>query len=477
MKNQASPVIICTGFHRSATSATANWLQNAGVNLGENLIPPHISNVKGHFEDSEVVAFHDQVLKKNGTNWQYAGEFSLEVDEEDLRWVQEFVAKRDKECAAEGEIWGIKDPRLCLFLPLWHKVLGDRLKLIGIVRHWAACVESLHHRHSREIVRNPSMPLRCDHTRFWLEPNLGARMWLAYTQALMAFYSGHTNDSTLLSQGYIFSGVNLIDEINHSFGIELDSQSECPLDKQLLRNFASTSVRSALSSSLLALLDRTWQELPFEKSIARENEINWLEPESKPSERPEASDVKTYYPLLLNFERKEVDAVDDTAFSLCESFDDWLVIQERVEWNETNASELTRMLLIDGVLSRQELVKLAHFLRKKKMTSLAVHVFEKLQESSEVSAQVLYFLSLSYFELKDYDRAKSAIIRALDKNPENQKIKDLNTTLFEEKYPDRNHLEMNIDRINVFLTELSLVLQQNIASDLSIRIRTHLRFM
>lgn len=295
---QPRPVILCTGFHRSATSATANWLQNAGVNLGDNLVPAHVSNVKGHFEDAEVVEFHDRVLEKNGTNWQYAGEFSLAVDDEDLNWVQEFVAKRDREYNETGEIWGVKDPRLCLFLPLWHEVLGERLKLIGIVRHWAACVESLHHRHSREIVRNPKMPLRCDHTRFWLEPGLGARMWLAYTEALVAFHTENSRGSILVSQGYVFSGANVISDLNSFFGTNLDSESNCPLDEQLIRNFASASVRTSLSDSLLALLDKAWHALPFDKSTLEESEVNWLENEIKPSGKADVSDVKVHYPLL-----------------------------------------------------------------------------------------------------------------------------------------------------------------------------------
>lgn len=470
---QPRPVILCTGFHRSATSATANWLQNAGVNLGDNLVPAHVSNVKGHFEDAEVVEFHDRVLEKNGTNWQYAGEFSLAVDDEDLNWVQEFVAKRDRKCNETGKIWGVKDPRLCLFLPLWHEVLGERLKLIGIVRHWAACVESLHHRHSREIVRNPKMPLRCDHTRFWLEPSLGARMWLAYTEALVAFHTENSSGSILVSQGYVFSGANVISDLNSVFGTNLDSESTCPLDEQLIRNFASASVRTSLSDSLLALLDKAWHALPFDKSTLEESEVNWLENEIKPSEKADVSDVKVHYPLLLNFEDKKSKSVKDSRFLLCESFDEWLLKQECVDWNEVSASELTRMLLIDGVLSRQNLVKFAHFLRKKRMTSLAVHVFEKLQESSEVSAQILYFLSLSYYELKDFEKAKATIAQAKEKNPENQKIDELNTRLNETHNVLNFISNASKADVELFINKLRIILQPTSFVDIHERVKKH----
>ena len=52
--------LICTGFHRSATSATANWLFDAGLDLGRNLMTGSISNAKGHYEDIDAVTIHDQ---------------------------------------------------------------------------------------------------------------------------------------------------------------------------------------------------------------------------------------------------------------------------------------------------------------------------------------------------------------------------------------------------------------------------------
>src|SRR3546814_4923221 len=50
-----SPVIICTGFHRSATSLTAQLLHSGGLDMGRRLVANHISNPDGHFEDVEMV--------------------------------------------------------------------------------------------------------------------------------------------------------------------------------------------------------------------------------------------------------------------------------------------------------------------------------------------------------------------------------------------------------------------------------------
>lgn len=71
--------LICTGFHRSATSATASYLKLSGLNMGSHLMWGHISNPTGHFEDVELVNLHDAALAASGTSWQYTGEVELQV--------------------------------------------------------------------------------------------------------------------------------------------------------------------------------------------------------------------------------------------------------------------------------------------------------------------------------------------------------------------------------------------------------------
>ena len=72
--NNVSKALICTGFHRSATSATASYLNNAGLHMGNELMGNSISNPKGHFEDWAVVRLHDEQLAKNDTGWRYHDE-------------------------------------------------------------------------------------------------------------------------------------------------------------------------------------------------------------------------------------------------------------------------------------------------------------------------------------------------------------------------------------------------------------------
>ncbi len=77
-------VLLCTGFHRSATSATANYLANAGLNMGTRLMGGGIANKGGHYEDWHVVNLHDKWLALSNTNWQFCDEVSLCVSGESL---------------------------------------------------------------------------------------------------------------------------------------------------------------------------------------------------------------------------------------------------------------------------------------------------------------------------------------------------------------------------------------------------------
>jgi hypothetical protein len=96
--------LICTGFHRSATSVTANYLHDAGLDLGEDLMAGNISNVKGHFEDWAAVKMHDSFLKASGTDWQFHDQCAIDADIEKL---DQYIQQRSK-CM---EYWGVKDPR------------------------------------------------------------------------------------------------------------------------------------------------------------------------------------------------------------------------------------------------------------------------------------------------------------------------------------------------------------------------------
>ncbi|MBS1528172.1 MAG: hypothetical protein JST19_21175, partial [Bacteroidetes bacterium] len=61
-----SGVLIILGMHRSGTSLVTNWLYHCGLQVGENLLGKNAGNEEGHFEDTEFLKLHEEILAANG---------------------------------------------------------------------------------------------------------------------------------------------------------------------------------------------------------------------------------------------------------------------------------------------------------------------------------------------------------------------------------------------------------------------------
>jgi hypothetical protein len=92
--------IIVLGCYRSGTSAVAGILHRLGVVMGKEFDKPAKSNPKGYYEDLEFKRVFNMMPDNEGA------EKLLDV----------LVRTRE----AEYDVWGVKDPQLCLLL---HKFL------------------------------------------------------------------------------------------------------------------------------------------------------------------------------------------------------------------------------------------------------------------------------------------------------------------------------------------------------------------
>lgn len=264
--NNVSKALICTGFHRSATSATANYLNNAGLHMGNELMGNSISNPKGHFEDWAVVRLHDEQLAKNDTDWQYHDEVSLDIE-------PDFLNKYIKLRNSHHSVWGGKDPRACLFLNEWNEALEGQGNFLFVARHWSSCIESLLHRHSREFAQQLPENLENDkRLEFWRRPDLAAKMWLAYNQRLLAFAKKHPSKSLIVTQRALFNGAPILKTLNNKFKLGLNESVESPIESKMLRDQASTLIPDMLSSHLKARLEHVWQELLARAELRHTNE-------------------------------------------------------------------------------------------------------------------------------------------------------------------------------------------------------------
>ena len=132
------PAIVILGAHRSGTSLTTSILHSLGVHIGDELLGAHPSQPYGHWENVHFYRLNMDILKAAGGSWvnppsdgaikavkpQFKGRM--------LRTIQ----------AAKKDLWGWKDPRTCLTIPLYLPHLEDP-RFVLVYRETGAIVNSL----------------------------------------------------------------------------------------------------------------------------------------------------------------------------------------------------------------------------------------------------------------------------------------------------------------------------------------------
>jgi hypothetical protein len=114
-------------MHRSGTSATAHILVELGVSTPDpdDMIEPDPHNERGYWESQTIARFDESVLRHLGGTWAAPPTMAAGwegADDAAMRGIR----ARAVELAAS--VFGappavMKDPRLCLTLPLWRSVL------------------------------------------------------------------------------------------------------------------------------------------------------------------------------------------------------------------------------------------------------------------------------------------------------------------------------------------------------------------
>ena len=115
--------LIILGMHRSGTSVLARLINLMGVYFGPEGISTGANqeNPKGFWERRDVRALNDLVLQGSGCDWNRVSTFDL--DAVPLPILQEFNTRASRlilEMDAHRP-WMLKEPRLCLLLPLWRR--------------------------------------------------------------------------------------------------------------------------------------------------------------------------------------------------------------------------------------------------------------------------------------------------------------------------------------------------------------------
>jgi tetratricopeptide (TPR) repeat protein len=260
--------LLVAGFHRSGTSMTAQLLSRAGLELGDRLAGAHPSNPDGHFEDLDTVALHDEWLAANGCDWRCTSA-DLPQQPDSVRTRIESIAAR---IGSSEQPWGVKDPRICLFLETWFDVLSDSA-CVMVYRHWSECLDSLQRRAAQQLLREP----RFEGPSFecWSQPLVFLEAWLAYNQALLSHRQRFPERCLLVSQAALLQGFDLPTTVNDVLQVALTNGTVSGVDAKL--TVRSPSVLSCqVPAPLRQRLDQIWVELQQHADASDPHEHKWV---------------------------------------------------------------------------------------------------------------------------------------------------------------------------------------------------------
>lgn len=127
-------LVLTVGMHRSGTSLVTGILNSLGVDMlggGKyTILPSDVGNSKGYFELLEMNEVNDLLLDESGGCWWNPPTLSALLNK--TSW---YAVHRGKDLfyglrhARTSDMWGWKDPRMCVTLPWWRTHLLDNLNV------------------------------------------------------------------------------------------------------------------------------------------------------------------------------------------------------------------------------------------------------------------------------------------------------------------------------------------------------------
>ncbi|MEM6483422.1 MAG: hypothetical protein AAF662_00340 [Pseudomonadota bacterium] len=236
---------IVLGMHRSGTSAIAGLLSETGVTMGRRLFTAQRGvNDKGFYENAAVVKLNERILDRANHAWDQP----TILREEDL----ERSAPGDTACVdlltdeyAGIAHWGIKDPRMCLTLPLWRAAiseLADEVQYLLCLRSPAEVAASI-----------------CKRDGF--SRDKAAYLWLNYTLSAW-HYTRQCNRILVRYEDVLADPKAIAEKIHRSQGSSPQLENLKFVDRSLHRNRESTWNESSVQH----LADRAYQALLLEET-------------------------------------------------------------------------------------------------------------------------------------------------------------------------------------------------------------------
>ncbi|WP_242057011.1 glycosyltransferase, partial [Planktothrix sp. FACHB-1355] len=265
--------LIITGMHRSGTSLTAAFVQQIGVNLGNNTFEADEHNRKGYFEDVDFLEFQRSVLQDSCPpeesgwhDWGWTENESLDSNNfaNYIETAKELINSRQH----NFPIWGWKDPRTSLMLDFWDDLLPEA-KYLFVYRYPWDVEDSIS---------------RLKETVFTKHRDYALKIWEYYNRKLIDFYKSHSDRIVLFNvNAWQKQPEMLIELMRNKLAIEIkdkasDREFKLIYDRQIFKSLKWDSFavkylykKSPQYFSMLQELDRL-ADLPSEFSLSA---IDW----------------------------------------------------------------------------------------------------------------------------------------------------------------------------------------------------------
>jgi len=244
--------LVVLGVYRSGTSALARVLNLCGAALPENIIAARLDiNRKGFWETEAVVDLNARMLQRVGAGWN-----GIDVTlPSDGPVIDEFLVTAQEVLESEYEdepLILIKDPRMCVLVPIWHRALrqsGYRPAYVVAVRDPREVAGSL----ARSLGPYGGMPR-----------DQALALWRSYTKATEGFV-----DATDAKVAFVHYD-DLLDDwrrIVRTIATQLDVALDADVHADAIDEFLDPSLRSQRavradhSASIDALEDPTIEAL------------------------------------------------------------------------------------------------------------------------------------------------------------------------------------------------------------------------
>lgn len=174
--------IVVLGMHRSGTSMLTAGLAHGGIHVGCELMGAGKGNIKGHWEDNDIVALNNRVLDELNIKWDTLGEINPQLlfDSKDSLIEEARALLRSKVNSAD-EVFAFKDPRTLRLFPFWRRVfegIDASVHYIFGFRNPVDVCESLNKRDGKSYIYSQLL---------WLHHNLDSFSEIVESNSRLSF--------------------------------------------------------------------------------------------------------------------------------------------------------------------------------------------------------------------------------------------------------------------------------------------------